>query len=150
MIFSRQRRGSHDRRNENDEATNILKGENSMAKCDEGYRCSVCGEDVENIMDSDLYLRYVIGVLDPELLHATPERHIRCNPVLAQFIVADDFDPILLDNEFSKSQLDPDYVREREELVSRGWQRLKQIRAQNETSILEFPLPEVRQRMKEA
>ena len=54
-----------------------------MAKCDEGYLCSVCGGDVENITDSDLYLRYVIGLLDPELLHAQPEKHIRCNPTLA-------------------------------------------------------------------
>ena len=61
-----------------------------MAKCDEGYLCSVCGEDVAEITDSDLYLRYVIGLLDPELLHATPERHIRCNPLLAQFIVDED------------------------------------------------------------
>ena len=57
-----------------------------MAKCDEGYRCEVCGEDVTSIVDSDLYLRYVIGELDPEVLHTSPERHIRCNPVLAQFM----------------------------------------------------------------
>ena len=62
-----------------------------MAKCDEGYRCDVCGQDVERIGDSHLYLSYVIGELDPELLHTTPERHLRCNPVLAQFIVDDDF-----------------------------------------------------------
>jgi hypothetical protein len=58
-----------------------------MAKCEEGYLCSVCGGDVEEITDSDLYLRFVIGLLDPETLHTTRERHIRCNPVLAQFIV---------------------------------------------------------------
>ena len=62
-----------------------------MAKCEEGYLCDVCGGDVEEITDSDLYLRYVIGMLDPETLHTTRERHIRCNPVLAQFIVDDDF-----------------------------------------------------------
>jgi hypothetical protein len=32
-----------------------------VAKCDEGYRCEVCGLDVEVIVDSDLYLRYVLG-----------------------------------------------------------------------------------------
>ena len=47
-----------------------------MAKCDEGYLCCVCGGDVEKITDSDLYLRFVIGLLDPELLHAQPEKHI--------------------------------------------------------------------------
>ena len=92
-----------------------------MAKCDEGYLCSVCGGDVENVTESELYLRFVIGLLDPELLHATPEKHIRCNPALAQFIVADDFKPVVLDDEFSKQYLDPAYVREREELVTRGW-----------------------------
>ena len=45
-----------------------------MAKCDEGYLCCVCGADVEKITDSDLYLRFVIGLLDPELLHAQPEK----------------------------------------------------------------------------
>ncbi len=43
-----------------------------MAKCEEGYLCDVCGGDVEEITDSDLYLRFVIGLLDPETLHTTP------------------------------------------------------------------------------
>ena len=67
-----------------------------MAKCDEGYLCSICGADVESVTDSELYLRYVIGLLDPELLHVTPEKHIRCNPSLAQFIVAKDFEPVVV------------------------------------------------------
>ena len=50
-----------------------------MAKCDEGYLCEVCGDDVGAMTDSDLYLRYVIGMLDPEVLHTTRERHQRCN-----------------------------------------------------------------------
>ena len=114
-----------------------------MAKCDEGYLCSICGGDVEYVTDSELYLRYVIGLLDPELLHATPEKHIRCNPELAQFIVADDFEPVVVDGPFGKQNLDPDFVVERERLVSRGWHRLKEIRAMGEAAILEFPLPEV-------
>lgn len=118
-----------------------------MAKCDEGYLCSVCGGDVENVTDSELYLRFVIGLIDPELLHATPEKHIRCNPALAQFIVADDFEPIALADEFSKEHLDATYVSEREELVTRGWHRLKEIRSFQDTSILEFPLLEIRERM---
>lgn len=119
-----------------------------MAKCDEGYLCNVCGGDVENITDSDLYLRYVIGLLDPELLHAQPEKHIRCNPTLAQFIVADDFEPVVVEGEFSKTQLDATYVKEREELVTRGWQRLKELKGLGEVSILEFPLPEAIEQMK--
>lgn len=114
-----------------------------MAKCDEGYLCNVCGADVENVTDSDLYLRYVIGALDPELLHATPEKHIRCNPTLAQFIVDDAFPPVEVQGDFSKSNLDADYVRQREALVTRGWKRLAELKTMQDVSILEFPLPEV-------
>ena len=114
-----------------------------MAKCDEGYLCCVCGQDVEFVTDSDLYLRYVTGLLDPELLHAQPEKHIRCNPVLSQFIVADDFEPVSVDDEFCKSKLDPEYVSERESLITRGWNRLKEIKQLGEVSILDLPLPEV-------
>ena len=114
-----------------------------MAKCDEGYLCEVCGQDVADITDSDLYLRFVIGLLDPETLHTTPERHIRCNPTLAQFIVDDDFDPEIVEGEFGKRQLDADYVRQRESLVTRGWRRLKQV-VHEEDAIINYPLPEVR------
>lgn len=114
-----------------------------MAKCDEGYLCSICGQDVENVTSSDLYLRYVIGQLDPELLHTSPEKHIRCNPELAQFIVADDFNPVVVHGPFSKRQLDPAFVAEKEELVTRGWNRLKEIHKFRDVAILDFPLPEV-------
>ena len=120
-----------------------------MAKCDEGYLCNVCGGDVENVTDSDLYLRFVIGLLDPELLHAQPEKHIRCNPTLAQFIVSDDFEPVDVEGEFSKMNLDPAYVSDRESLVTRGWNRLKEIKGLGEVSILEFPLPEVIEQMQQ-
>ena len=118
-----------------------------MAKCDEGYLCSVCGEDVASITESDLYLRYVIGLIDPELLHATPERHVRCNPLLAQFIVDDSFEPMSVEGEFGKEQLDSDYVATRESLVTRGWRRLGEIKSLGEVSVLDIPLAEVRQEM---
>src|ERR1044071_5843092 len=98
-----------------------------MAKCDEGYLCDVCGQDVAELTDSDLYLRYIIGMLDPEVLHTTAERHIRCNPTLAQYIVSEDFEAVLVEGPFSKTQLDPVYVRQREQLVTRGWHRLKEV-----------------------
>ena len=119
-----------------------------MAKCDEGYLCSICGGDVENITQSDLYLRYVTGMLDPELLHAEPERHSRCNPTLAQYIVAEDFEAVCVEGDFDKSQLDQTHVRQRESLVTRGWNRLKEIRSLGEVSILEFPLPEAVEKFK--
>src|SRR5688572_5310479 len=114
-----------------------------MAKCEEGYLCDVCGGDVEHIYESDLYLRYVIGQVDPEVLHTTRERHIRCNPTLAQFIVDDDFAPVTAEGIFDKHLLDPAYVRQQESLVSRGYRRLKEI-AGLDLPILDYPLPEVR------
>ncbi len=114
-----------------------------MAKCEEGYLCDVCGGDVEELTDSDLYLRYVIGQLDPETLHTTRERHIRCNPVLGQFIVDDDFPPLTVEGDFDKRLLDPAYVRERETLVSRGYRRLKELRGLD-LPIIDYPLAEVR------
>ncbi len=113
-----------------------------MAKCDEGYLCDVCGQDVAEIDDSQLYLSYVIGELDPERLHTTPERHIRCNPVLAQFIVDDQFPPVVADGDFSKQKLDPQFVKQRELLVTRGFRRLRELRGL-ELPILDYPLPEV-------
>jgi hypothetical protein len=119
-----------------------------MAKCEEGYLCDVCGGDVEEITDSDLYLRYVIGQIDPETLHTTRERHVRCNPVLAQFIVDERFEPIVVEGAFDKRQLDAAYVRQQEQLVTRGWRRLREL-AGMEISLLEYPLPEVRARMEQ-
>jgi len=116
-----------------------------MAKCDEGYLCDVCGQDVAKLTDSDLYLRYVIGLLDPEVLHTHRERHLRCNPTLAQFIVDDDFQPpIVVDGPFDKRLLDADYVREREVLITRGYRRLKELEGSG-LPIIDYPLPEVRQ-----
>lgn len=113
-----------------------------MAKCDEGYLCDVCGEDVAELTDSDLYLRYIVGLLDPEVLHTTPERHIRCNPALAQYIVADDFEPVVVDGAFDKRQLDSTYVAEREDLMTRGWRRLNDV-VHLGVPIIEYPLPDV-------
>ena len=115
-----------------------------MARCEEGYLCDVCGGDVENITDSDLYLRFVTGMLDPETLHTTRERHIRCNPALAQFIVDETFSPVVVEGDFDKRKLDRAFVQERESLITRGWRRLHELQGQKELSILEYPLPEVR------
>ena len=114
-----------------------------MAKCDEGYRCEVCGKDVTRLIDSDLYLRFVIGELDPEVLHTSPERHIRCNPVLAQFIEHETFEPVVVQGDLSRESLDPEFVRQRTSLVTRGYLRLLEI-SQNEADrdVTAYPLPE--------
>lgn len=110
-----------------------------MAKCDEGYICEVCGKDVAAITDSDLYLRYVIGMVDPETLHTTRERHIRCNPALGQFIVDEEFEAIQCGGAFDKRELDPAFVLQREELVTRGWRRLREV-VKTKLPIVEYPL----------
>ena len=118
-----------------------------MAKCDEGYLCDVCGEDVADITDSDLYLRYVIGMVDPETLHTTPERHIRCNPALAQFITDRDFErPVAVEGPLDKRLMDPQFVQGRERLVTRGWRRLREVLS-TEDAIINYPLPEVRAKL---
>src|SRR5260370_40091401 len=114
-----------------------------MTRCEQGYLCDVCGLDVAEITDSDLYLRYVLGEVPPETLHHTPERHIRCNPSLAQFIVDAAFDPVRCDGPFAKENLDSAYVAEQEARVTRGWRRLQEL-PRSRLPIVEYPLPEVR------
>lgn len=113
-----------------------------MAKCDEGYLCEVCGQDVAGITDSDLYLRYVIGEIDGQALLAAPERHIRCNPFLAQFIDDPKFDPVALPGPFGKAELDSDYVAEQTDLVTRGWRRLREVHRLG-LAISDYPLATV-------
>ena len=122
-----------------------------MAKCDEGYLCSVCGDEVDGILQSDLYLRFVIGEVDPERLHTSPERHIRCNPILAQFIKDEDFTEAIerdkIPDGFRLDELDSEYVQERTQLATRGWQRLRELASVSESmAIYEYPLEEVRSR----
>jgi hypothetical protein len=113
-----------------------------MARCEEGYLCDVCGLDVEAITDSDLYLRYILGEVSPEHLPRMRERHIRCNPATAQFIVDPAFESIACSGIFAKEQLDPVHVAEQEERVTRAWRRLQEIPRLG-LAITEYPLPEV-------
>ena len=110
-----------------------------MARCDEGYRCEVCGADVATIADSDLYLRYVLGEVPLEQLHLSPERHIRCNPALAQYIVDPRFEPMTCEGAFAKSLFDREFVESEERRVTRGWQRLLAIPGLG-LSVPEYPL----------
>ena len=102
-----------------------------MAGCERGYLCSVCGQEVEELPESELYLRYVLRELPWDVLHRYPERHIRCNPALAQFIVHDRFPPVVAEGAFAKAELDPEYVRDEETRVTRGFERLCEVAATN-------------------
>lgn len=110
-----------------------------MAKCDQGYLCEVCGDEVEDITDSDLYLRYIIGEIQARYLMTAPERHLRCNPVTAQFIVDPGFESVVVDGPFDKRLMDPSEVAAREELTTRGWRRLQEVRSLG-LAISDYPL----------
>ena len=111
-----------------------------MARCEQGYLCEVCGQDVGEITESDLYLRYVLGEVPPEQLHLLRERHIRCNPALAQYIVDDAFEPIRCEGVFAKEAMDREFVAVEEARVTRGWRRLQELPALG-LPIIEYPLP---------
>lgn len=118
-----------------------------MAKCDQGYLCDICGEEVSNIVDSDLYLRFVTGQIDSQQLLSSPERHLSCNPVVAQFIVDDKFAQVTVVGSFNKSELDAAWVAQQETLMTRGWHRLRELARISETlPVSEYPLPEFRNR----
>ena len=113
-----------------------------MARCEQGYLCDVCGEDVEAITESDLYLRYVLGEVSPLALPTMRERHIRCHPATAQYIVDEAFAPVRCPGMFAKEVLDPDQVKEQESKVTRAWRRLQEIPRLG-IAIPDYPLPEV-------
>ncbi len=111
-----------------------------MAKCNQGYLCSVCGRDVEDMIDSDLYLRFILGQVDAETLHTTPERHIHCNPALAQFIIDEAFTPaVIVEGDFDKRLLDARYRQRQEERVTQAWRRLREV-AKSDVPLTEYPV----------
>jgi hypothetical protein len=116
-----------------------------MVRCEQGYLCDVCGEDVERITDSDLYLRYIMGDVSPLELPTLRERHVRCNPATAQYIIDPEFEPIRCEGIFAKDNLDTAFVAEQENRVSRAWRRLQAIPTLG-LPITEYPLPEVIQK----
>ncbi len=112
-------------------------------RCDQGYLCHICGEEVEHITDSQLYLRYVIGEVDPELLHLEPDNHLHCVPTFSQFIDDARFPSVdCLDPLFGKAHLDPTFVTSRTELVTSGYRRLWEIRTERRKplTVVEYPL----------
>ena len=113
-----------------------------MAKCDGGYFCYSCGEYVDNITQSELYLRYVMGEVPHDRLLELPDGHITCNPNLAQYIVDDRFelDKVVEEPALRKQNRDPDFVREEEERVSRAWRHLQALPGSG-IPMSEYPLP---------
>ncbi len=116
-----------------------------MARCERGYLCAVCGAEVEAITDSALYLAFVLGEVLPEQLHLLPESHLRCTPTVAQYIADPRFPAVRCEGPFSRELLDPQWVKDEETRVTRGWQRLQEV-AELGIPLLDYPLPEVKAR----
>ena len=113
-------------------------------RCEQGYLCDMCGQDVEAITESDLYLRYVLGEVPPLALPRQRERHIRCNPATAQYVIDPAFAPVRCEGVFAKELLDAEFVAAEERRVTRGWRRLQEVPTLG-VPVTEYPLPEVRQ-----
>jgi hypothetical protein len=110
-----------------------------MARCEQGYLCEVCGQEVEDVTVSDLYLAFVLGEVPAEELHLRKERHIRCNPERGQYIVDPAFAPVVCEGFFDKRLLDAEYVAAEESRVTRAWRRLQEIPSLN-IPIIDYPL----------
>lgn len=111
-----------------------------MAHCDEGYNCDRCGEYVENIKVSELYLRYVMGAVPQDDLLKEPERHIRCCPELAQYIVDPGFEPVPCeDPALDKRNLPADVRARNEDAFTRAWRRLQEV-ANSPVPVDEYPI----------
>lgn len=115
-----------------------------MAKCDQGYLCEVCGQEVDGLTESALYLQYVIGWIDPETLHTRAESHLRCHPTLAQFIDDERFDPrVSVEGQFDRRTLDRQFTDDRAALVTRGYRRLWDLKTKRRSlTVADYPLPE--------
>jgi hypothetical protein len=84
-------------------------------------------------------LRYVLGEVDWSELDRAPEKHVRCDSALAQFIVCESFQPVVVLGMFAKKGLDPEYVRTEEARVTRGFLRLREVVAAG-VPIADYPL----------
>ena len=91
-----------------------------MAVCEQGYLCTVCGERRRGDHRLGPLSSLCAGRGRWDNLNRAPEKHIRCDPVLAQFIVSDQFPPVNVDGVFSKAGLDPEFVRPKG-TADHGW-----------------------------
>jgi len=111
-----------------------------VANCDEGYNCDRCGQYVENVRESELYLRYVLGAVPAGELFREPERHIACAPEFAQYIVDPGFPPVVCeDPALDKRGLPADVREANERLFTRAWRRLQEV-ADSTIAVDEYPL----------
>jgi len=105
-----------------------------VAKCDQGYNCEICGEPVKNIIESSLYLRYVLGEVQLHELFGAPERHLHCDHELSRYIRHEKYT-----HSTGVEPPDPEAESERIERVTRGYERLREVVSQG-IPITEYPL----------
>ncbi|MBX3423406.1 MAG: hypothetical protein KF752_17750 [Pirellulaceae bacterium] len=112
-----------------------------MARCDEGYLCAVCGQEVKRLVDSSLYLQYIVGWISADQLNRTRDIHLRCNPHLAQFIDSPEFKPpVEVSGQFDRRLLDRQFDSQRSQLITRGYDRLRFLQRHRDTTIQDYPL----------
>jgi len=113
-----------------------------LAKCDQGYLCEVCGEPVKSIVESSLYLRYVLGEVDLHELFGKPERHLQCDCELSGYISDERFQQTVACAEAANGNGSTtngtDFV-ERSARITRGWHRLREV-VRSDIPITEYPL----------
>ena len=110
-----------------------------MAKCDQGYVCEVCGQPVPNLLESSLYLQYVLGDVELFELFGKPERHLRCDTRLSQFIVHEKFPPVHHEGPDSKERMEPYLRMEMEQKVTEAWLRLREV-VHTGVPLTEYPI----------
>lgn len=114
-----------------------------MAKCDEGYLCVVCGEEVKRLDQSELYLKFVLGLVNTQRLNQLPERHLKCSPATSQFILDEQFEGTLAEGLASKKELDPTFRSDKEKLYTKGFHRLQFLQKNRRgMSIDQYPIAE--------
>tara|TARA_R100000789_G_scaffold97640_2_gene100423 strand:+ start:8570 stop:8929 length:360 start_codon:yes stop_codon:yes gene_type:complete len=107
-----------------------------LAKCDQGYLCEICGEPVKNIVESSLYLRYVLGEVQLHELFGKPERHLKCDHELAQYIRHEKFEH---NPELVAANGNATLTEEQCDRVTQGWIRLREV-VHLGIPITEYPL----------
>jgi len=111
-----------------------------MSHCDEGYNCDRCGEYVENVRESELYLRFVLGAVPLSELPLKHAPHLLCAPEFAQFIVDPAFPAVSCDDPaLAKENLPPEVRARQEQLFTRAWRRLQEV-AEAGIPVDEYPL----------
>ena len=87
-------------------------------------------------------------MIAPDIIALTERLHARGLHITIE-TAGTVFAPVSCDGPFAKGLLDPTFVAEQEERVTRAWRRLQELPALG-LPLLEYPLAEVRQAWQQA